>query len=292
MEEKQKIEELERRIATLEKQIKVLTDSVKPAREKLKIEELEVERINIVEKDGTVRICIHSKDRIPCKRRSQAGMLFFAEDGSEIGGLNINDTISLMLDQYHADQVVGLVNSQVDEFGNEVEGETDETTQYVKGLQIWDLPPGSISEFRKQFEVDNGRQPSPQEIWRNRVFSGRWFNGEAKTSLSDSKGRERIRLIVDSNDIPRIELLDENGVTIHCLAPESFKPLRFPPTDKLPQNQVGQLPTDLLAVFDNDLDKVLRIVEATHGKLGEEVYVAWRDWLLEAKAMNSTSIAD
>jgi len=292
MEEKQKIETLERRITSLEEQIKILVSTANSKEEKLKIKELEVERINIVEKDGTVRICIHNKDLIPCKRRSQAGMLFFAEDGTEIGGLNINDTISLMLDQYHADQVVGLVNSQVDEFGNEIEGESDETTQYVKGLQIWDLPPGSISEFRKQFEIDHGRQPSPQEIWRNRIFSGRWFNGEAKTSLSDSKGRERIRLIVDSNDIPRIELLDEHGVTIHCLAPEGFKPLRLPPMDTLPQNQAGQMPTNLLGVFDNDLDKVLRIVEATREKLGEEVYIAWRDWLLEAKGMNSTAKTD
>jgi hypothetical protein len=180
----------------------------------------------------------------------------------------------------------------MDEFGNGTDGETDETTQYVKGLHIWDLPPGPISEFRKQFEVEHGRLPTPQEVWRNRVFTGRWFNGEAKTALSDSKGRERIRLIVDSNDIPRIELLDENGYIIHCLAPEGFKPLRLPPIDKLLKDRAGKTPTYLLGVFDNDFDKVLRIVEATREKLGEAVYIAWRDWLLEAKGMNSTAKTD
>lgn len=270
MEENQKIEELERRIATLEEQIKILNETSKATQEKLKIEELQVERINIVEKDGTVRICIHSKDRIPCKRRSQAGMLFFAEDSSEVGALLIGKTQNLTFDQFHSDQVVGLVN-----------------WENIKGLYVWDRPPGSMVDFKKQFTEKFGRQPTVQEMEFPRVFAGRWVNEEAKVSLSDSKGRERLRLIVDSKDAPRIEMLDENGEILNFVAPEGFKPPELPSTKSLPKDQSGRTPAHLLGFLDYNFDMALGFLDQSREKLSNEVYTQWREWLLKAKKMNT-----
>src|ERR1700749_2684464 len=62
-------------------------------------DELRVHRINIVEPDGTLRMVISNKDRLPPviikgrerpdmgEPRPQAGMLFYNDEGSENGGL-------------------------------------------------------------------------------------------------------------------------------------------------------------------------------------------------------------
>jgi hypothetical protein len=219
---------------------------------------------------------------------SNAGILFFAEDSSEVGGLSIAKTVSLMLDQYHSDQVIALVNAEVDDLGNEVREEGDDAKPYIRGLHVWDLPPGSLSKFRKQFESVHGRPPMAQEVWRPRVFVGRWANGEAKVSLSDSKGRERLRFIVDSRDTPRIELLDENGEVVHYIAPEDFKPLKIPSTDSIPKDRAGRTPIFLLALYDNNFDAALHLLEKARKEFGEEVYAKWHEWLLSAKRMNTT----
>ncbi|MEH7452179.1 hypothetical protein [Gottfriedia acidiceleris] len=39
--------------------------------------------------------------------------------------------------------------------------------------------------------------------------------GEITVQLSDSKGKPRIRMVVDENDIPRMEFLDGDGKVTH-----------------------------------------------------------------------------
>ncbi|WP_353892788.1 hypothetical protein PRVXH_002162 [Proteinivorax hydrogeniformans] len=38
--------------------------------------------------------------------------------------------------------------------------------------------------------------------------------------LSDSKGNERIRMVIDENDIPKLEFLNGNGEVIYSLPPK------------------------------------------------------------------------
>src|ERR1700761_3992765 len=62
-------------------------------------DELRVHRIDVVEPDGTLRMVISNKDRLPPviiqgkehpengERRPQAGMIFYNDEGTENGGL-------------------------------------------------------------------------------------------------------------------------------------------------------------------------------------------------------------
>lgn len=101
-----------------------------------KFEEIDVERINIVEKDGTVKMVITNVERFPNgqvkingrptneDRKKRAGMLFFNEDGLECGGFiydgqkNANghsSGLSFTHDQYDGDQVMQLLTQDYQE---------------------------------------------------------------------------------------------------------------------------------------------------------------------------------
>ena len=89
--------------------------------------EIDVERINIVEKDGRVRLVISNKDRSPPPIErgvpfgyaggNRPGMIFYNEEGTENGGLifsghrdstGYHSSGSLTFDQYDQDQTVAL----------------------------------------------------------------------------------------------------------------------------------------------------------------------------------------
>lgn len=75
-----------------------LSMSAFKSNENRKFESIDVERINIIESDGTVKMVITNAAHFPTKgdsinntvyhqRKKRAGMLFFTEDGKECGGL-------------------------------------------------------------------------------------------------------------------------------------------------------------------------------------------------------------
>ena len=49
---------------------------------------------------------------------------------------------------------------------------------------------------------------------------GKTENGDITVQLMDSKGNQRIRMVVDENDIPKIEFLDSQGNVTYKLPPE------------------------------------------------------------------------
>ncbi|MEA9580410.1 hypothetical protein VC218_16375 [Xanthomonas nasturtii] len=94
------------------------------------LDQINVQRINVREADGTLRMVISNSARLPGVilkgkeqpklDRPQAGMLFFNDEGSENGGLifgewkNANGNVvnsggSLSFDRYNANQVVQLI---------------------------------------------------------------------------------------------------------------------------------------------------------------------------------------
>src|SRR6185437_15404972 len=107
--------------------------------------EIDVERINVVEPDGTIRLVLSDKARFPgliLKRkeyshpRGTAGLLFFNDEGTEDGGLAFQGAKSdstagadaeLMFDQYDQDQTVGIEYH-------------DERGARTAGLHVWDRP--------------------------------------------------------------------------------------------------------------------------------------------------------
>src|SRR6185436_1955250 len=79
----------------------VAFSAISRADQKNKVEELDVERINIVEKDGKVKLVIANKDRFPDpiidgktypmrQGGKTAGMIFYNDKGDECGGLSFS----------------------------------------------------------------------------------------------------------------------------------------------------------------------------------------------------------
>jgi hypothetical protein len=49
------------------------------------------------------------------------------------------------------------------------------------------------------------------EFGVRRIFLGRKSSGETAATLADSKGKERIRMVIGADDVPRLEFLDGEG---------------------------------------------------------------------------------
>src|SRR5262245_65765213 len=107
-----------------------------------RIDELTVQRLNVVDANGTLRLVIASKDRMHPgvmdgvtinRPRPVAGLLFFNDEGDEVGGLTYTGTVAngrgranagIMFDQLKQDQTVGITY-------NECNGQRSD------GLQVW-----------------------------------------------------------------------------------------------------------------------------------------------------------
>jgi hypothetical protein len=190
--------------------------------------EITVERINVVDANGTLRLVIANKDRmhpgvmdgkVIDRPRPVAGLLFFNDEGDEVGGLTITGqardgvrraNAGLMFDQLKQDQTIGLTYSE----GN---------GQRTAGLQVWDRSDRPLSELIEQLNTANRiadateREAAIRKIREaapagpRRVFVGKTADRASTVSLADANGKPRLTLTVDANGSPRIEFLDENG---------------------------------------------------------------------------------
>jgi hypothetical protein len=190
--------------------------------------EITVERINVVDANGTLRLVIANKDRmhpgvmdgkVIDRPRPVAGLLFFNDEGDEVGGLTITGQVrdgarrasaGLMFDQLKQDQTIGLTYSE----GN---------GQRTAGLQVWDRSDRPLSELIEQLNAANRiADPAEREAaikkvrdaapaGPRRVFVGKTADRSANILLADANGKPRLTLTVDATGSPRIEFLDENG---------------------------------------------------------------------------------
>ena len=125
-----------------------------------KFDEINAQRINIVDADGTLRMVISNKDRMHPgvidgktidRPRPVAGMLFFNDEGDEVGGLTFtgreaNGTrqanASLMFDQLKQDQTIGFSYS---------EGSGRRTA----GFQVWDRSDTRLGDLIDKLNAAN-----------------------------------------------------------------------------------------------------------------------------------------
>jgi hypothetical protein len=191
-----------------------------------KFGEIDVERINIVEEDGQVKLVIANKARLPGPGNiitgkfgqraglKGSGILFYNEKGEESGGLLHMSTEEdgkysagslLTFDKYNRSQVLGL---QYEE--NEIKRKV--------GFNVWDQPDASWEEQKKNYEEAKKLKPGPekdklmqQAFPAQRVFFGRSFNRSANVTLFDGNGRPRLRLSVGPEGDPKLEFLDAEG---------------------------------------------------------------------------------
>ncbi|MBI5630769.1 MAG: hypothetical protein HY921_07790 [Elusimicrobia bacterium] len=212
----------------------VLLGAFAPAKNRVKFDELEVQRINIVEPDGTLRLAISNKARFPgfiMKRkersydRSTAGVLFFNDEGTENGGLifggrkgsdgKVSAGGSLTFDQYEQDQVVQIVQ-------NESDG------QRLAGFKVNDAPetPIDFDAFDKLNKLEGAEKEAELErlrkngkLLRQRIFVGKRSDRSALIVLRDREERERIVIEVAPDGSPSMRFLNEEGKVVSRLPP-------------------------------------------------------------------------
>jgi len=194
--------------------------------------EITVERLNVVDANGTLRMVLAGKDRMHPgvmdgvtinRPRPVAGMLFFNDEGDEVGGLTYAGTVAngrgranagLMFDQLKQDQTIGFTY-------NESNG------QRSAGFQVWDRSDTvRLSELIGKLNAANEIPAGPErdkavEAIRatapagpRRVFVGKAQDKSATIVLSDAAGKPRLTLTVDATGNPRIEFLDDAGKVI------------------------------------------------------------------------------
>ncbi|WP_028298042.1 hypothetical protein [Olivibacter sitiensis] len=207
-----------------------------------KFSEIDVERINIVEKDGTVKMVITNVDRFPNGsdeingrptnegRKKRSGMLFFNEEGIECGGFIYDGRktdkghtagVSLTYDQYDGDQVMQIL-MQDDKVGDE---------RFVRSSiafidQPANLDQSRISEINKELaELGKTDRKAMQKKYYEYQEQGlignidRMVLGQTKSKsnglfLFDDKGMPRAMFFIDKENNAQLDFYDEKGNTI------------------------------------------------------------------------------
>ncbi|AQX06869.1 hypothetical protein ATB99_10890 [Elizabethkingia meningoseptica] len=194
------------------------------------MDELTVKRINVVDEKGNLRMVISNEHRqhpgivngekLPARERS-AGIIFFNSYGDECGGLvydgNEKDAgLVLSVDKFRDDQIMQLQYM-----------EDTKTYDRKYGLQIWDYPKeNTFRERNKRFNALDQLKTQEEKqkaikkmrtdslLMEDRLFIGKKFSKEVGLFINDEKGKPRIKIYVDKNNTPKIELLNENGKVI------------------------------------------------------------------------------
>lgn len=208
-----------------------------------RIDELTVQRLNVVDANGTLRFVLSNKDRMHPgvmdgvtinRPRPVAGMLFFNDEGDEVGGLTYTGTddlspeasakgdngrranAGLMFDQLKQDQTIGISYSE-------------SNGQRSAGFQVWDRPDQPLSDLIKGLNAANAlpegpardeavkavrakAQPGPR-----RVFVGKNTDKAATVSLADANGKPRLVMTVGADGNASIAFLDADGKTVQSL---------------------------------------------------------------------------
>jgi hypothetical protein len=172
-----------------------------------RFDEVDVQRLNVREADGTLRMVVSNRERLPGVivrgkehppvDRPQAGMLFYNDEGTENGGLifgghrNANGEVidsgaALSFDRYGSNgQFVQLAG-------------VDDSKNHIVGLVLSDTDATTS---------------------RRRVVIGHDKEGVASVSLMDRNGRKRIVLQVTSDGTPHLSFLDANGKVVERVGP-------------------------------------------------------------------------
>lgn len=195
--------------------------------------EIDVERINIIESDGSLRMVLSNQKRqhpgivdgiIFEERRGKRppGLMFFNERGDELGGLVFDGSTekgqggSLTFDKFRGDQTIQLIH------------EENKDGSYFAGVKMNDqnLPINDL--LNKQKEISKLPTKEAQDLaWKTlrddgllmteRLRIGRDHDKSSVIKLKDAKGNVRIELKVDANGDSKLNFLDDSGKVIYSL---------------------------------------------------------------------------
>lgn len=198
-------------------------------------EEITVNRINVLEPDGTVRMVISGRGDSPGlyamnkdyeRADRPAGLYFMNDEGTEVGGLIFSgerredgrpfSMVHFSMDNYNQDQALVLRHIQ------------DQGT--VTGLMVNDIPPVEY-DYEKMDELSRLEGEKRQEVldeiqdsgvWdtKLRMFAGRGRNGDATIYLNDAEGRHRLLMAVTEKGEVKLQIFDEEGRVVRDLLGE------------------------------------------------------------------------
>jgi hypothetical protein len=204
-------------------------------RKKSNFEEIDAQRINIVEPDGTLRMIISDKalwpgiflkgKEHPHPNRKTAGMLFLNEEGTENGGLifggekdkdgKVSGHGHLSFDAYEQDQIFSIDAGQAGGKQSSALTVVDRPDYPIGELievidRIKDLP-----KEKQEAEISKflGSHPAPH----SRLYLGRADDSSVSLKLKDAEGHDRITLEVAPDGSPAIRFLDANGKVVSQL---------------------------------------------------------------------------
>jgi hypothetical protein len=195
--------------------------------------EINVERINVVESDGKLRMVISNKvrqhpgivDGVTYEERKgkrPPGMIFFSEKGDEVGGLVFDGNNgqgqggSLTFDKFRGDQTIQFLHDE------------NKEGAYFAGLKMSDqnLPLNDLMAKQKEIAALPTKE-AQDEAYKNlreqgllmteRLKIGKDHDKSSVIKMRDAKGRVRIELKVEASGDPRIEFYDDAGKVIQRL---------------------------------------------------------------------------
>jgi hypothetical protein len=160
--------------------------------------------------------------------RPVAGLIFFNDDGDEVGGLAYSGefgdgqrraSAQLAFDQLKQDQTVAISYAE----GN---------GQRSAGLQVWDRSDEPLSGLIRRLNDANAltdpaeRDKAVQAARASappgprRVFVGKSSDKAATVSLADAGGKPRLVLKVEPDGAASVDFLDADGKSVRRLTPQ------------------------------------------------------------------------
>lgn len=205
------------------------------------LDTIDVQRINIIEPDGKIKMIITNVDQFPTgkntlingnqvnpDRKKRSGMIFFNEDGLECGGFIYDGAknenghssgLSLTYDQYDGDQVMQLIATDVQrgdkrrKMGALIFNDrpVNETTE--KAIEAWEVlnKIDDREEWKKQYNLFKeqgivGGAP--------RILLGKTGSEKNGLFLHDDDGKPRAMFYIDVDNQVKLEVLDEEGEVV------------------------------------------------------------------------------
>lgn len=216
-----------------------------PRSGKVRFEEIDVERINIVEPDGKYRLVLSNRPRsigpiymgkpFGYEGGGRPGMIWFNDEGTENGGFTFTGSkcetgtspvtgqpctkgtyvasTHFTFDQFDQDQI--FVMNYNDQNGLKRAGITisDRKQENIYDLVMRRDSIMKIADSTQRMAALTAFAASPPDDPRyaERLYIGRDPAKSAIVNLRDKSGKTRLRMLVDSLGAARIEFLDADG---------------------------------------------------------------------------------
>ncbi len=200
-----------------------------------------VERINIVEPDGKLRMVLSNRATSPgnlhygkefIKGGNRSGMIFYNDEETESGGLIFDgktDSVTkqttaaghLSFDQYNQNQVIYLSYSE--EGGKKEMGLNIDEWQNKPSFKEWREQIAQIytksndTAVQRKMYQDLLYPGKNKRAYSKRAFLGRDEDENAALVLYDKLNRKRLIVHVDSSGLPSIQFLNEKGKIIKII---------------------------------------------------------------------------